>query len=129
MGKRVKNALRGVALISVVAATRGASGRRAGDRRRAAISAPSLAPAPLGVFGDALPGAGNLLITLSPQFVGSANSLIGAQRRLVAADRGDDALGIGIPKLPLRLVPQRRLDETAVDDALLMASPGTSRWF
>ncbi len=76
MGKRVKNALRGVALISVVAAT----AAQAADAPAIGVAPPPptpLAPAPIGVFGDALPGAGNLLLTLSPQFVGSANSLIG----------------------------------------------------
>ena len=29
--------------------------------------------------GDALPGAGNLLITVSPQFVGNAHSLVGTK--------------------------------------------------
>ena len=79
MGKRAKTALRGVALISVVAASAAQAADAPAIGVAPPISPPSLAPAPLGVFGDALPGAGNLLITLSPQFVGSAHSLIGTQ--------------------------------------------------
>ncbi len=71
---------------------------------------PALAPVPLGVFGDTLPGAGNLLLTLSPQFVGSANSLIGTRavssQQIVATTPW-----YWSPLVPVRLVPQRRLDE------------------
>ena len=79
MGKRVKNALRGAGAHLRCRGDRGASGRRAGDRCRGAPSQPPPPPAPLGVFGDSLPGAGNLLLTLSPQFVGNAHSLVGTQ--------------------------------------------------
>ncbi len=109
MGKRVKNALRGVALISVVAAT----AAQAADAPAISVAPPApppLAPAPLGVFGDALPGAGNLLITLSPQFVGSANSLIGA-RGVTSQQIVATTPWYWNPQVPLRLVPQRRLDE------------------
>ena len=62
------------------------------------------------MFGDALPGAGNLQVTLAPQFVGSANSLIGthgvSSQQIVAT-----IPWYWNPQIPLRLVPQRRLDE------------------
>ena len=110
MGKRAKIALRGVALISVVAASAAQAADAPAIGVAPPISPPSLAPAPLGVFGDALPGAGNLLITLSPQFVGSAHSLIGTQgvspQQIVATTPW-----YWNPQVPLRLVPQRRLDE------------------
>jgi len=71
---------------------------------------PTPAPVPLGVFGDSLPGAGNLLLTLSPQFVESANSLIGTQyaspQQIVATTPWYWG-----PTVPVRIVPIRRLDE------------------
>ena len=76
----------------------------------AAPSQPAPPPVPLGVFGDALPGAGNLLLTLSPQFQGNSHSLIGTQgvssQQIVATTPW-----YWSPLVPVRLVPQRRLDE------------------
>jgi opacity protein-like surface antigen len=73
-------------------------------------SQPAPPPVPLGVFGDSLPGAGNLLVTLSPQFVGNAHSLIGTQgvspQQIVATTPW-----YWSPTVPLRIVPIRRLDE------------------
>ncbi len=67
-------------------------------------------PVPLGVFGDALPGAGNLLLNLSPQFIGNANSLVGTQwvspQQIVATTPWYWG-----PTVPVRVVPMRRLDE------------------
>ncbi|MGC1862961.1 MAG: outer membrane beta-barrel protein [Methylocystis sp.] len=108
MGKRVKNALRGVALISVVAAT---AAQAADDSKvePAPPSQPARPPVPLGVFGDFLPGAGNLLINVMPQFIGNAHSLIGTQgvspQQIVATTPWYWA------PVPLRVVPIRRLDE------------------
>ncbi len=71
---------------------------------------PAPPPVPLGVFGDALPGAGNLLITLSPQFIGNAHSLIGTQgvsaQQIVATTPWYWG-----PTVPLRVVPTQRRDE------------------
>ncbi|BDV38487.1 outer membrane protein [Methylocystis bryophila] len=71
---------------------------------------PAPPPAPLGVFGDALPGAGNLLVTLSPTFIGNAHSLIGTQgvsaQQIVATTPWYWG-----PTAPLRVVPTTRLDE------------------
>jgi len=71
---------------------------------------PAPPPVPLGVFGDSLPGAGNLLLTLSPQFVGNANSLIGTRyaspQQIVATTPWYWG-----PTIPVRVVPIRRLDE------------------
>ena len=76
----------------------------------APASQPATPPAPLGVFGDSLPGAGNLLLTLSPQFVGNAHSLVGTQglspQQIVATTPW-----YWNPAVPLRVVPIRRLDE------------------
>ena len=76
----------------------------------APASQPATPPAPLGVFGDSLPGAGNLLLTLSPQFVGNAHSLVGTQglspQQIVATTPW-----YWNPAVPLRVVPIRRRDE------------------
>ena len=72
--------------------------------------APPPPPVPLGVFGDTLPGAGNLVLTLSPQFVHLAHELIGTQgvspQQIVATTPWYWG-----PTVPLRVVPIRRFDE------------------
>ncbi|WP_162009670.1 outer membrane protein [Methylocystis heyeri] len=72
---------------------------------------PAPPPVPLCVFGDALPGAGKLLLTLSPQFSGNANSLVGARgvssQQIVATTPW-----YWSPLSTLRLVPQRLLTES-----------------
>lgn len=40
---------------------------------------PPLAPAPLGVFGADMPGAGKLIFSVIPQFIGRSTSLEGAR--------------------------------------------------
>ena len=75
-----------------------------------AQSTPAPPPVPLGVFGDTLPGAGNLVLTLSPQFVHLAHELIGTQgvspQQIVATTPW-----LWGPTVPLRVVPIRRFDE------------------
>jgi len=74
------------------------------------IAQPAPPPVPLGVFGDTLPGPGNLVLTLSPQFVHLAHELIGTQglspQQIVATTPWYWG-----PAVPLRVVPIRRFDE------------------
>jgi len=71
---------------------------------------PASPPVPLGVFGDSLPGAGSVLLTLLPQFQGYSHSLIGTQR-VSSAQIAATTPWYWSPLVPVRIVPQRRLEE------------------